>query len=127
MFGKFVGTVVKFLVAISLFALVNTLLSNIASHTGFLSLNTWRVLQEGTRVLFVDNAFSATSIFYQDLLAIVEALTFICIASYGLFVQAFGETDEQRGAEQEDKREEKAQTVTRYSIVTYKQKVCFLS
>ena len=131
--GSWVHTVVKFFVAFFLFVVLNALLSNLAHHTNLFSvntyLNTFRFIQEATRVLFVDNAFSTTSIVYQDLMGIVAALTVACVAEYGLVVRALGGATEHAEEEREDqnKREEHPQTVNGYSIISYRQKVCFLS
>ena len=131
--GNWIHTVVKFLVAFFLFIVLNALLSNLAQHTNLFSLNAYinayRFIQEATRVLFIDNAFTTSSIVYQDFLVIVSALTVIGVAEYGLVVRAFGNAEEHREEEQDNhnKREEKLQTVQGCSVVSYRQKVCFLS
>ena len=131
--GNWIYYVVKALLALFLFVGLNALLSNLVQHTNLFSPNTYlttvRFIEEATRVLFVDNAFSTSSIFYQELLAFVAALTFVGVAEYGFVVRALGNADEhsKEGHDSHDKREEKSQTVSNYGIFSYRQKVSFLS
>ena len=131
--GNWIYYVVKALLALFLFVGLNALLSNLVQHTNLFSPNTYittvRFIQEATRVLFVDNAFSTSSIVYQDFLSIVAALTVIGVVEYDLVVRAFGTADEHKEEEHENhnKSESKPQTVSSYGIVSYRQKVCFLS
>ena len=129
-FGNFVHMVVKFFAAFIFFVVLNTLLSNLAQHTNSLfTLNTWRLIEEGSRVLFVDNAFTTTSFVYQFAISLVSALTITCVAEYGWVLRALGANDEHAEEEHSNrcKREEKPHTVNTYGLVSYKQKVCFLS
>ena len=131
--GNCVHTVVKFVVAFFLFVGLNALLSNLVHHTNLFSVNayvnTCRFVQEATRVLFVDSAFSTSSIVYQDLMGVVAALTVVGVTEYGLVVRALGKGDEHKEEEQDDqnRREDKLQTVDGCSVVSYRLKVCFLS
>ena len=130
LFGNCVGMIVKFFAAFIFFIVLNAILTNFAQHTGQLfTLNAYRVIQEGLRVLIVDNAFSTSSIIYQDLFAIVSALAAVAVTEYGLVVNLFGNyAPASAGNEkQSHKREQRVQTVNAHSIVSYKQKVCFLS
>ena len=126
--GNFVGTIVKFFVAFLFFVALNIILSNLAQHPNFSTVHVYRIIQEGARVLLIDNAFSTSSIIYQDILGIVAALTFISVAEYGFVVHLFGDTDESSLKQAHNgKREHKPQTVNYCGIVSYKQKVSFLS
>ena len=131
-FGNFVGTVVKFCVAFFLFVSLNALLSNLAQHTNLFSLNTYintyRFIQEATRVLFVDNAFTTTSFIYQFAISLITA-AFVSVAGYGLVLRTLGSCNEHGKEEQDDhkKSEQHPQTVNSFGTVSYKLKVCFLS
>ena len=76
--GNWVHSVVKFFVAFLFFVVLNTLISNLAQHTnGLFTVHTWRILEEGVRILFVDNAFSTSSLAYQHAMRIVAALAVV--------------------------------------------------
>ena len=122
--------VVKLFAAFFFFVVLNTLLSNLAQHTDHLfTINTYRIIQEGMRVLFIDNVFSTSSVIYQDIFSIVSALAAISIVEYGLVMRMLGNADSNSSndKEQNDHHEQRPQTVNGYNIVSYKQKVCFLS
>lgn len=127
-FGNFVGTVVKFFVAFLFFVVLNTLLSNLAQHAdGLFTVNTYRFLQESVRVFFVDNAFTTTSFMCQFAISLLTA-TFVCAAEFGLVLRTLGAGDKPEKEHSDHKAcEYQPRTVNGYSIVSYKQKVCFLS
>ena len=127
--GSWVHTAVKFLAAFFFFVVLNTLITNLAQHTNNLcTLNTWRIIEEGTRVLFVDNAFTTSSFVCQFAIGVVSAFAAYCVVEYELFLRALGV-----GADGEEKERDdtdctsQAQTSTLFNTVSYKQKVCFLS
>ena len=127
--GSWVHTAVKFFAAFFFFVVLNTLLSNLAQHTNNLfTLNTWRIIEEGTRVLFVDNAFTTSSFMCQFAIGVVSAFAAYCVAEYGFVLRALGVGSEKK-EDGEDGRDDwrKVQTVDGFNTVSYKQKVCFLS
>ena len=128
-FGNFVQTVVKFFVVFILFTLINAMLSNLAQHTNLFSLSSWRLVEEAVRLLIVDNAFTTSSMFYQDFLAVVASLTFVCVHEYGLVVRTLSGACEHNDGEQSDssKHFEQVQVVNTCAVVSYRHKVCFLS
>lgn len=128
--GSWIRTLAKSFAAFLFFVVLNALLNHLAQHTNDLfTVNTYRLIQESARVLLIDNAFSTSSFVTHVVLNIVSALTFVCVVRYALVVQALGNSDEHKEKEQDshNKCEERPQTVNGYSIVSYKQKVCFLS
>ena len=130
LFGNCVGMVVKLVAAFFFFVVLNTLLSNLAQHTDHLfTVNTYRLIQEGTRVLLIDNVFTTTSIIYQDIFSIVSALAAAFIVEYGLVMHMLGNTDSESASDEKKNcnSEQRTLTVNGYNTVSYKQKVCFLS
>ena len=127
--GSWVRLLVKFLAAFFFFVVLNTLLSNLAQHTNDLfTMHTYRLIQEGTRVLFVDNAFTTSSFVCQFAIGVVSAFASYCVVEYGVVLRALGVGNEKQEDEQCDHDENRpAQTVVGFNAVAYKQKVCFLS
>ena len=130
--GNYVGTFVKAFVAFFLFFGLNALLSNLVQHTHLFSFNlyveTYRFLQEAVRVLFVDNAFTTTSFLYQFTLSLVSAIICTSVVEYELVVRTFAAATEHSDEENyKHDHTECVSTVEVYNVVSYKQKVCFLS
>ena len=130
--GSWVHTVVKFLVAFFSFVGLNALLSNIVQHTNLFSVHTYldflRFVEEATRVLFVDNAFTTSSFMYQFAIGLISGLVVSCVAEYEFVLRALGVGDE-REENEENKHDDsrQAQSPVVFNTVSYRQKVCFLS
>ena len=125
--GSWIGIVVKFFVAFFFFVVLNALLNSLAQHTDLISLNTWKFIEEAARVIFAGNASNAHFV-YINLMCFVMALTFTCVHEFGLVLKALDKGDENEETKQKDsKREEGLRTVIGCSVVSYKNKVCFLS
>lgn len=129
--GSWVGTVVKFLAAFFSFVALNALLGNIVQHTNLFSVNTYvnllRFLEEATRVLFVDNAFTTSSFMCQFAIGVVSAFAVYCVAEYGFTLRTLGVGSEKQEDEEDHDTYRQSQTVVGFNTVAYKQKVCFLS
>ena len=127
-FGNIIGMVVKFLVAFIFFVVFNALINTIAQHSNIFSVNTWRFIEEATRVLVVENAF-ATNFLSQNVICFVLALSFTCFSELGLMVQVgngVGRSSEKK-QQRTKEREAGLQTFNQHNFVSYKDKVCFLS
>ena len=127
--GSWVHTLVKFLAAFFFFVVLNTLLSNLVQHTNDLfTLNTYRLIQEGMRILFVDNAFTTSSFVCQFAIGVVSAFAAYGVMEYGFTLRALGVGGEREEDEEDDHEYVREVIVTNsFNTVSYKQKVCFLS
>ena len=126
--GKMVRTLVKAFVAFLFFVVLNLLINALAQYTNMFSLSTWRFIEEAMRVLFVDNAFTTSSVIYQDMFSFVLALTFAYVDEFGMFVKVLNNGgDKEKEHTQHNKSEGTTQSTNNYGIVSYRNKVCFLS
>ena len=127
--GSWVHTLVKFLAAFFFFVVLNTLLSNLVQHTNDLfTINTYRIIQESMRVLFVDNAFTTSSFVCQFAIGVVSAFAAYCVVEYGVVLRALGVGSEKKENEEDEHDYERVSIVSNlFNTVSYKQKVCFLS
>ena len=127
--GNALRAVAEFIVMFFLFVLINVLLASLAHHSDLFSFSTYRMIQEGTRVLSNDNALAIVYFFYQHSLSITLAFTFVCFSMFSLVVCAIGYCAQDKEKEHEfHKENSNAQSVV-YSqgIISYRHKVSFLS
>ena len=131
--GNKIQSVVKAFVAFFLFVGLNALLGNLVQHTNLFSANayvtTMRFVEEATRILLIDNFFTTSSFVCQLAISIVSAVVFAGVVEYDLVLRALGNANERGEDEKDDysKHEEHSQTANGYNVVSYRQKVCFLS
>ena len=130
MFGSMVRTIVKFFAAFFFMVILNLLLnsfSSLAQYSNLFSVSTWHFIEEATRVLFVDNPFATTYLICQNFICLVLALSFTCAIELSNIIKALDNGDEQKDQDDHHERVEKIETVNCYNVVSYKNKVCFLS
>ena len=128
-FGKKVRSFVKFFVAFLLFAWLNLCLDVFTKHTHLLSAHTFRLLEEGLHAFVNQNVLAFVSIITERnlitsaLMAMVSVFGVVCIAS----VIVPSNTDDNVDKPACDYKQFAQASVSTYTAVSYKQKVCFLS
>lgn len=128
-FGKKVRAFVKFFVAFLLFAWLNLCIDVFTKHTHLLSAHTFRLLEEGLHAFINQNVLAFVSIITERkviataLMAMASACGVVCIAS----VIVSSNTDDNGDKPACDYKQLAQVSVSTYSAVSYKQKVCFLS
>ena len=127
-FGKKVRAFVKFFVAFLVFALLNLCIDVFTKHTHLLSAHTFRLLEEGLHAFVNQNVLAFVSIITERkllasaLMAMVSVFGVVCIASV-----IVSNTDDNGDKPSCDYKQFAQASVSTYTAVSYKQKVCFLS
>lgn len=128
-FGKLIQFFVKFLFAFLLFALLNALLVVFTKDVHFLSLNTFRLLEEGLRVFINQNLVAFAAVLSENNLTAALMMTFVVVfgvsAIYGVITTS--QNEEQQAGCVRDREQNKQDDKIVSCAVSYKQKVCFLS
>ena len=128
-FGKLLRSIVKFVVAFFSFALLNICIDLFTKHTHLLSVNNFRLLQEGLRVFINQNLVTFTSIIAERDLFAAMVMAFACLFGAAVISRAFitANSDANGNNEVKDYKQVKNDCKTVSCTVSYKQKVCFLS
>ena len=128
-FGKLLRSIVKFVVAFFSFALLNICIDLFTKHTHLLSVNNFRLLQEGLRVFINQNLVTFTSIIAERDLFAAMVMAFACLFGAAVISHAFitANSDANGNNEVKDYKQVKNDCKTVSCTVSYKQKVCFLS
>ena len=128
-FGKRLHSIVKFFVAFFLFELLNVCIDLFTKHTQLISLDSFRLLEEGLRVFVNQNVVAFFSILSEHKLITAIVMAFVCVFSVEFIVQTFVlvHADSEAGNEANNHKEFKQESVSTSCVVAYKQKVCFLS
>ena len=128
-FGKMLKSFVKFFFAFLLFSLFNLCLDLFTKHTHLLSVETFRLLEQGLRVFVNQNLITFVSILSEHNLFAALAIVFVCAFEVTVVVHALATvkaTHESDGSVTQHKQTEQ-ECVVASCTVAYKQKVCFLS
>ncbi|MCH5159715.1 MAG: hypothetical protein J1F66_02565 [Clostridiales bacterium] len=127
--GKIVSGFVKFLVAFFLFILLDVCIVLFSKHAGLLFLHNFRLLEEGLRVFVSENLLTFFSVIADNNLITAIAMSFACV--FGVSYIAYTFTTASRESEGNEQVKEfkqfKQESVNAPCVVSYKQKVCFLS
>lgn len=129
-FGKMLKRVAQFCVALFVFVLLNLVLDSITNHTKILSVNTFRLFEEGMRVFVNDNLFTFVSYVYQQTF---NSLLFVACVCFGVAVVFAVAAFVQKRTESADNNcshcysRSTEQTVSLVNAISYRHKVCFLS
>ena len=128
-FGKMLRSFVRFFVAFFLFALLNLCVDLFTKHSHLLSVESFRLLEEGLRGFINQNLLTFVSILSEHNLLSAVVLAFTCVFGAAIVARALAtvHNDEQSDDKVSDHREDKQECVSIPSVVSYKQKVCFLS
>ena len=127
-FGKMLRGFVKFFVAIFLFALLNLWIDVFTKHTHLLSVNTFRLLEEGLHAFVNQNVMTFVSIIsehFLDAAMAVFAGAFETAVIAGVLVRTKGQ--DKGDNKVREHKQEKQDCATVSCPVSYRQKVCFLS
>ena len=128
-FGKMLRSFVKFFVAFFLFTLLNLCLDLFTKHTQLLSVETFRLLEGGLRAFVNQNVLAFISILSEHNLFAAVAVAFACVFGSLVVAHTFAtvhvdcEADNQVREHKQDKQE----CASVPHVVSYRQKVCFLS
>ena len=127
--GKWLRGIVKLFVAFFLFALLNICIDIFTKHTQLISADSFRLLQEGLKVFINQNLVTFISILSEHKLLTALVMAFACAFSVELAVRAFApvHADSESGNQTDNHDEFKQDCVAATGVVSYKQKVCFLS
>ena len=128
-FGKMIRLLVKFLVAFLLFVLLNICIVLITKRTYLLSVQTFRLLEEGLRAFINENLITFASLVSGRNTFLVMAMTLVCSFGVGMISYAFVATqsDDESDDKVQERNYEEQECVAVPCTVSYKQKVCFLS
>lgn len=129
--GNWLHSIVRLFVTLFLFVLINFLLSSLVQHANLTFAKLLHLVQQSAEILFSQSALSAVSSFvYHQSLSIMLAVAFFCACLFELVIikllcKAVINTEMEKETHSHFSKEfdtEKGET-----IVSYKQKVCFLS
>ena len=127
--GKMLRSFVKFFVAFFLFALLNLCIDLFTKHTHLISVESFRLLEEGLRVFINQNLLTFVSILSEHKLLTAIVMAFACVFGAEVIVRTFPpvHAGSEGGSKNCNHKEFKQERVSATCAVSYKQKVCFLS
>lgn len=127
--GKMLKSIVKFFVAFFLFLLFNACLDLFTKHTHLISLNSFRMLEEGLQVYINQNLLAFLSIVSENNLFAALMVAFTCVFATAVIVStlAAATSDSESDNQVKDRKQFKQEGFSVSCVVAYKQKVCFLS
>ena len=124
-----VRSFVKFFVAFFLFALLNLWIDVFTKHTHLLSVNTFRLLEEGLHAFVNQNVMTFVSIINEHNLFAAVAIAFAGAFGAAVIasVIATAKSHDNGDNQVRDHKQVKQDCQTVACTVSYRQKVCFLS
>ena len=127
--GKLLKSIVRFFVAFFFFLVFNLCLDLFTKHTHLISLENFRFLEEGLRVFINQNVVAFASVLSEHNMLATAIITFACVFDSFVIVYAFTAipTDTESEGQAKEHKQFKQECVSASSVVSYKQKVCFLS
>ena len=128
-FGKMLRLLVKSFIAFLLFVLLNVCIVLLTKRTYLISAQTFHLLEEGLHVFINQSLVTFASIVSQRNTFVVLAFSIVCSFGAGAVTYAFvaPQSDDESDDKVQERNYEEQERVAAPCIVSYKQKVCFLS
>ena len=128
-FGKLLKSFVKFMIAFFFFVLLNLGIVIITKHANLLSVQTFQLVEEGLHVYINESLVAFASIISERhvsfFMIMTFALAFGAIGGVHTFVPT--QTDDDGDAQVQQRDDQRQDAVEVPCVVSYKQKVRFLS